>query len=106
MTYSNLEKLEQRIKTADDYSQVNDAFNDATQFEHTANSIEEAAELLGVDASDIHDRIIIEEELFLSDAFHMIGGNSYCACQCTVMVFELYADPGSDDYVYMLEVKF
>ena len=106
MTYSNLEKLEQRIRQADDYGQVNDAFNDATQFEHVASSIEEAAELLGVDASDIHDRLIISEELFLSDAFHMMGGNSYCAAQCVVMVHELYSDPGSDDYVYMLEVKF
>lgn len=105
MTISNWEKLEQRIKTADDYSQVNDAFNDATKFDHTANSLDEAAELLGVDADDIYDRLVISEELYLSDAFHMIGGNSYCACQCTVMVWELYADPGSDDYVYMLEIK-
>lgn len=105
MTTSQLIQLEQRIKTADDYSQVNDAFNDATKFEHTANSLSEAAELLGVEETEISDRLIVSEELFLSDAYHMIGGNSYCAHYCVVRVWELYADSGSEDYVYILDVK-
>ena len=105
MTTPKLIKLEQRIKTADDFSEINDAFNDATQFDHVANSIQEAAELLGVEEAEISDRLVIHEELILSDSYHMIGGNSYCAHFCVVRVFELYADYGSDDCVYMLDVK-
>lgn len=105
MTTSKLIQLEQRIKAADDFSEVNDAFDDATKFDHVANSIQEAAELLGVEEAEISEHLVISEELFLSDACHMIGGNSYCAHFCVVRVWELYADSGSEDYIYMLDVK-
>ena len=105
MTTSKLIQLEQRIKAADDFSEVNAAFDEATKFDHVANSIQEAAELLGVEEAEISERLVISEELFLSDACHMIGGNSYCSHYCVVRVWELYADSGSEDYVYILDVK-
>lgn len=93
------EKLnEALVENTIDISEVNDIFNDATQWEHTAQDAAEAADILGVEESDIFTRCIAEVYAYVTKP-HNEGGDSI------IRIYENYADPGSDDYVYSMTIS-
>lgn len=98
-----LRTIEERLNDAlventIDISEVNGIFNATTQWEHTAKDAAEAAELLGVDEADIFTRCIAEVRAYVFRPQHQ-GGDSI------IRIYEHYANPGSDDYVYSMTIS-